>query len=160
MSGNEGISNESLRQTYSLRPATAEDARFLFDVKIEAMGQVHEALHPGEPIDKEQEFKKYMETFEPGKVSVIEYKGKDVGRFRVVRSPEAIYVGGLQILPEFQQRGIGSAIFDDLMEESNRTHIPIITEIHHVNKINIAWKDKLGFKEVERNDKQVVMRYN
>ena len=152
--------NKSPEKIPTLRTATADDAQFLFDVKIEAMSKVHKSLHPGEPIDMKKEFKEYMEKFEPGKVSVIEYEGKDVGRLRVVRSDESIYVGGLQILPEYQQKGIGDAIFKDLMEESDRTHKPIITEIHHVNTININWKKKLGFKEIASNDKQVTMRYN
>lgn len=143
-----------------LRTATENDAQFLFDVKIEAMSKVHEDLHPDQPIDRVEEFIKYMDGFEANRISVIEYKGKEVGRLRVVRSDESIYVGGLQILPEYQKLGIGSAIFKELMDESDRTGKPILTEIHHVNTININWKMKLGFKVVANNDKQVTMRYN
>ncbi len=143
-----------------LRIATENDAKFLFDVKIEAMSKVHKDLHPDQPINMEEEFMKYMDGFDAEKISVIEYKGKDVGRLRVVRSDESIYVGGLQILPEYQKMGIGNVIFKELMEESDRTGKPIITEIHHVNTININWKKKLGFKEIASNDKQVTMRYN
>lgn len=144
----------------TLRTATENDARFLFDVKIEAMSKVHEDLHPNQLIDIEEEFMKYMDGFDAEKISVIEFKGKDVGRLRVVRSDDLIYVGGLQILPEYQKMGIGSVIFKELMDESDRTGKPIITDIHHVNIININWKKKLGFKEVASNDKQVTMRYN
>lgn len=154
------VNNVEKIPAVTLRTATENDARFLFDVKIVAMSKVHDDLHPSDPIDTESEFGKYMEEFDAEKVNVIEYDGKDVGRLRVVRSDESIYVGGLQILPAYQQKGIGSAIFKDLMEESDRTAKPIITEIHHVNTININWKKKLGFKEIASNDKQVTMRYN
>ncbi|MBU0750050.1 GNAT family N-acetyltransferase [Patescibacteria group bacterium] len=151
--------NSEKLPTFSLRQATRDDLPFLFKVSTDAMRPVTAALNPGREFNEEEEFAKYEEKFEPEKIKVIQYEGHDVGRLRVVRTPESIYIGGLQILPEFQGMGIGSAINQELIDESNRTGIPIISEVHHVNEKNLHIKEKFGFKEISRNETQVVMKY-
>lgn len=147
------------KERYSLRTAEEKDAKFLFDVVDEAMEPVSHALRTEEPPSRKDELKRYMEKFEPGKVQIIQFEGKDIGRLRVVRSPESIYVGGIQILPEFQERNIGGAIFEDLIEESSKTGIPIVLEVHHVNQRAVEFYETLGFKEIRQTEKQRVMQY-
>ncbi len=123
------------------------------------MRPVTDALNPDRVFDREKEFAEYKAKFKPEDIDIIQYNGQDVGRLRVVRSAESIYIGGLQILPDFQDMGIGSAINERLIEESNRTGIPIIGEVHHVNEKNMHIKRKFGFEEISRNDVQAVMKY-
>lgn len=85
--------------------------------------------------------------------------GKDIGRLRIVRSPESIYIGGIQILPEWQGKGIGKALFSDIIAESDSSGIPIDLEVHHVNESAVAFYKKLGFEEVGKTEKQIEMRY-
>ncbi len=146
---------------YTLRTATPGDLEFLFNVSTEAMHPVVEQLHPGEVFDREQELGKYKEKFVPEEIQVIQHEGKDVGRLRVVRSPESIYVGGIQILPEFQGKGIGGAIFADLIEESEASRLPITLEVHDVNAKALAFYKNLGFVESGRQEeaKKAVLSY-
>lgn len=144
---------------FTLRSATEADLPFLFKVSTEAMEPVHEALHPGEEFNEEQEFEKYKNKFEPNKIQVIQYEGKDVGRLRVVRSSESIYIGGIQILPEFQGKGIGTALFTELIEESEQTGVPITLEVHDVNQSAINFYKKLGFKESGKEENKMVMKF-
>ncbi|MCR4279117.1 MAG: GNAT family N-acetyltransferase, partial [Candidatus Zambryskibacteria bacterium] len=90
---------------YSLRTAEQKDAEFLFYVKIEAMKPTSSKVRT--VLDYEKELTECLKKFEPEKIQVIQLEGKDIGRLRIVRSPESIYIGGIQILPEFQGRGIG-----------------------------------------------------
>jgi len=145
--------------TFSLRQASEEDLPFLFKVSTDAMRPVVETLNPDREFDMEQELAKYSKKFEPEKIEVIQYHGQDVGRLRVVRSLESIYVGGIQILPEFQGNGIGTALFKELVEESNSTNIPIVLEVHDVNEAAISFYTKLGFIAGEKVENQTVMRY-
>lgn len=157
----ERMRSEGEKQTpFSLRTAKEEDLPFLFKVSVEAMKPVAESLDPEREFDEESEFNRYKEKFEPEKVEVIQYAGQDVGRLRVVRSPESIYVGGIQILPEFQGKGVGTALFSELIEESKTTHIPIILEVHDVNETAMAFYTKLGFVPGEKIGNQTVMTYN
>lgn len=156
---NAGENNQEKLTAFTLRNATEADLPFLFKVSTEAMKPVHEALHPGEEFNEEQEFEKYKNKFDSNKIQIIQYQGKDAGRLRVERSPESIYVGGIQILPEFQNKGIGTAVFTELIEESKQSGVPIVLEVHEVNKNAINFYKKLGFKETGQKRNKVVMKF-
>jgi ribosomal protein S18 acetylase RimI-like enzyme len=132
---------------------------FLFQVSKDAMKPVTDALHPDEVIDEARKFEEYKAKFEPGKVDIIQYESEDVGRLRIVRTPESIYVGGIQLKPEFQNLGIGTAIFSDLIDESKQSGIPIVLEVHNVNVGATAFYKKLGFVESEQSGDQTIMRF-
>lgn len=155
----ESIFKNNLMKRYILRTAEPKDAEFLFNVILEAMKPVSAILRT-EAFDYDKEFKEHLKKFEPEKVSVIQYDEKDVGRLRVVRSKESIYVGGIQILPSFQGKGIGKAIMSDLIEESDRSGIPILLEVHHVNEDAISFYRKLGFEDMNRLEKKLEMKYS
>lgn len=144
---------------YRLRKASAQDVVFLFNVSTEAMRPVVESLHPDQTFNTESEFKNYQEKYIPDEIDVIQLDGVDIGRLRIVRSAESIYIGGIQILPEFQNRGIGTVIVTDLIQESNSVGIPITLEVHEVNTKALNFYKKLGFVEVGREEGKLSMRY-
>jgi ribosomal protein S18 acetylase RimI-like enzyme len=134
---------------YTLRTAEQNDAKLLFDIKVKAMKE----------IVNEDDYQKYLAKFEPEKVQVIQFEGKDIGRLRVVRSPESIYIGGIQILPEFQGQGIGEAVFADIIFQAESLRVPITLEVGHGNEKAISFYKKLGFKETGKTEKQLMMEH-
>jgi len=147
-----------VRERITFRTATNDDLEFLFEVSTEAMLPVAERLHPGKIPDRAEELLKYKEKFEPSKIQVIQYDGQDIGRLRVVRSAESMYVGGIQILPAFQGKGIGAAIFTDLIEQAKITKIPITLEVHDVNVEALKFYKKLGFIESGKQGNKTVLK--
>lgn len=145
--------------TYTLRQATEDDQVFLFNVVHVAMSPVRTATNPDKIVDMEKELAEYKEKYPAEKVQVIQYEGKDVGRLRVVKSKEEIYIGGIQLLPEFQGKGIGSAVIKDLIKESEELKIPITLEVHQVNIAANAFYTKLDFKFVEKKNNKSVLKY-
>lgn len=144
---------------YGLRPAEQNDAKFLFTVSTKAMKPVDEAFNPNRIFNEEAEFEKYKKKFVPEEIEIITYGKHDVGRLRVVRNHNNIYVGGIQILPEFQGKGIGTALFLDLKEESNKMGIPITLEVHDVNKNALKFYESLGFTKVGHEGTKTLMQY-
>jgi len=128
--------------------AKKEDLHFLFEVSTKAMLPVRIALQPNLKPDLEKEFKAYAKKFEPNKIQIIQFDGKDIGRLRIVRSADEIYVGGIQILPTYQNKRIGSAIFEDLIIEAKELKVPIVLEVSKVNDIAKKFYKKLGFLKV------------
>jgi ribosomal protein S18 acetylase RimI-like enzyme len=143
---------------YSLRGAVRSDLEFLFNCSTEAMKPTVEKLNPDTVFDYETEFAKYTNKFNHTEIQVIQYDGFDVGRLRVVRSKESMYVGGIQILPEFQSKGIGGEIFKELIQESDETKIPIILEVHDINTRAIDFYKKLGFVKVDKEKEKTVLK--
>jgi ribosomal protein S18 acetylase RimI-like enzyme len=124
------------------------------------MSPVRIASNPDKVVDMEKGLTDYKGKYPAKEVQVIQYEGKDIGRLRVVRSKEEIYIGGIQILPEFQSKGIGSAVVKDLIEESEELKIPITLEVHGVNTSANIFYSKLGFKFVEQKKNQSVLKYS
>jgi N-acetylglutamate synthase-like GNAT family acetyltransferase len=157
----EGIhSPEPVSGMVSLRKASNEDLAFLFGVSTEAMKPVVQILNPNKIFDQQEELKKYKEKFKPEEIDIIQYEGRDVGRLRVVRSEESIYVGGIQLLPQFQHKGIGTSVFSGLIQESEQSGLPITLEVHDVNKPAISFYEKLGFEKGQQVGNQTIMRYS
>lgn len=142
-----------------LRTATLDDLAFLYNVSISAMGPVSAILDKGREFDEASRFREYKENFHPEKIQVILSDQKEVGRLRVVRSGDEIYIGGIQILPEFQALGIGSGVFKDLIVEANNANKVIRLEVHKVNLKAIKFYEKLEFVVDSQTEKQLIMRY-
>lgn len=145
---------------YTLRIARKDDLRFLFEVSTQAMLPVKKMLQPNFKIDLDKELKEYAEKFVPEKIQIIQFDSEDVGRLRIIRSLDEIYVGGIQILPAFQNKGIGSAIFKDIITEADKLKIPIVLEVAKVNKLAFQFYKKLGFYKVGEKDTDWLMKYN
>lgn len=145
-------------QKTSLRKAEETDQRFLFGVVRSAMQPVYEAS--GQVVKSDDEaFVEFQEKFDANDVSVIQYEGKDVGRLRVVRTLDNIFVGGIHLLPEYQGLGIGSSVLTTLIEESKLTATPIVLEVRDVNLKATALYEKLGFVEQHQRDNMIIMEY-
>lgn len=132
---------------YTLRDAKGDDLEFLFGVVI-AVRQSQELFswNMGRSA--------FEETFGIESTQVIQYHGKDVGRLRVEREPSYTYVGGLQILPAYQRKGIGSAIIVDLAAESKRFGVPLTLDVAVENIDAQRLYYKLGFvKAIEEIEK-------
>lgn len=153
------IKPEIIKENVTTRPAVSEDIKFLYSVQKTAMQPVREILDNKLEKDVEDDFEKYQAKFDPAKIQVIEYNGQDVGRLRVVRSGESIYVGGIQILTDYQGMGIGTTVFNTLIDESNLTKIPVTLEVHDVNHKARAFYEKLGFQESGKVKGKTIMIY-
>ena len=140
--------------------AKESDLHFLFEVSTQAMLPVRKARQPNLERNREKDFKEYSKKFIPGKIQVIQWKGIDVGRLRVVRSSSKIYIGGIQILPKFQNKGIGSAIFKDLIQEAKDSKIPIKLKVAMVNKVAKKFYEKLDFVKVGEKGTDWMMKYS
>jgi ribosomal protein S18 acetylase RimI-like enzyme len=76
-----------------------------------------------------------------------------------VRSGGSIYIGGIQIPPEHQGKGIGTSLFADLIKESEETKLPITLEVHNVNENALEFYRDLGFLSVGHEGNKTLMEY-
>jgi len=129
---------------YTLRDATEDDYEFMYRV----MAAVRT---PDTAYDEAAEREKFAKSFELEGLHVIEYRGQDVGRVRFTLHDTIVYLNGIQILPLFQSRGIGTAVLFDLTRQAAYFHVDVVLEVHESNIGAQRFYKKMGFRPYGRH---------
>ncbi len=142
-------------RSVTLRPATDADEPFLTAVyfstrteelaplpwsdeqKLAFLAQQHQAQHFH-----------YHTYYDNADFLVIEIDGVPAGRLYLWRRPHQIQLVDIALLPEYRNGGIGTALVRDLVEEADRSGLPI--ELH-VEGNNPAMRlyERFGFQKQE-----------
>jgi ribosomal protein S18 acetylase RimI-like enzyme len=129
---------------YQLRAAQHEDADFLWRLRQQVMRDVVEATWgPWEDTQQRQFFDR---GFVPRETSIIVVDDKPAGRISVARSHMEYFLGIVELLPEAQGRGLGSAIMRDLQEEARQVRLPIRLQVIKANTAALRLYTRLGFR--------------
>ena len=129
--------------TFELRQATPGDCLLMFRLQKLDGAELNQS-----DLDQVSNFEEYKKEFKPTEIQVVYFKDQPVGRLRIVREDD-IYIGGMQILPEYRGRGLGTAILQDLIEESKKTLKSIRLEVFHTNQLAFRLYEKTGFRVVD-----------
>lgn len=144
----------------TLRPVTPEDEGIL--LKIYASTREEEMQQATGWSDKQKEIflrwqlnmqrQDYEKRFPETDYRIILFEGKPAGRLWVGRTREQIRLLDIAILPEFQNRKIGTYLLHNLIKESEETGIPLRHMIYKLNTDARRFYERLGFrlKEDER----------
>ena len=84
--------------------------------------------------------------------SVIMLAGEPVGRLRVVRTSERLEIAGIQLLPAFQRRRVGTAIIRMLLREGEQAGLAVVLEVENDNPQARLLYLRLGFVPYEEGD--------
>lgn len=131
-----------------LRPATAGDSEFCYQLHRAAMGEYVTAIW-GWDDQVQRGF--HERLFRPGRMQIITVGGADAGLIDVEYRPDEIYLGRIEILPGYQGRGIGSRLISALLEEAGRRGQPLALDVLTVNVRARALYQRLGLTEVGRH---------
>jgi ribosomal protein S18 acetylase RimI-like enzyme len=131
---------------YSLKMATQEDYDFIYnlnktnmkDYVIETWGNWNENF-------QKDFFSRYLQTIE---FQIIVIKNKSVGIVAFSRNKTSINIDEIQLLPEYQSRGIGTLILSDIIASAQKAKIEITIRVLKVNYIAQKFYDKLGFEKI------------
>ena len=88
---------------------------------------------------------------------VVGVDGTPVGRLRVVRPGDHLYLAGIQILPAHQGKGIGSEAVRSVMAEAQSKGLPLQLEVEKENPHARRLYLRLGFRVVEDRDTKELM---
>jgi ribosomal protein S18 acetylase RimI-like enzyme len=130
---------------YILRPATDDDFHFLFGLHRAAMGQYIESIW-GWHDDWQEEY--FHRKFEPQRRRIIQVDGRDAGVLVVEWREDEIYLGLIELLPEFQGRGIGAAIVTDLLAKAQARGLPLALHVLKTNHPARRLYERLGLRVV------------
>jgi ribosomal protein S18 acetylase RimI-like enzyme len=151
--------------SYRLRPAIAEDVGFLADVVIEATRA--QGRLPND-FDERQWRKRFAEwtmqqlrgEIPDSTTSVVEVGNQRAGRLRITRTADYIELSGIQLLPDIQRHGIGTAIIEDLKAQAAAVGIPVDLGVEKDNPQARKLYERLGFVQVGETEQERKLRWD
>ena len=139
---------------YKLRPATDGGYAFLKHLHHTAMRDVVERTWGWDEADQDRMFDR---GFKPQRCQVVVVDGRDAGQLVVDRRPDHLFLQTLYILPEFQGRGLGTAIIQDVLAEANRAGLPVALSVLRLNRARRLY-ERLGFVATSEDETHFHMR--
>ena len=146
----------------TLRPVSSSDRDLLLQVYASTREE-ELAVVEWEPAAKDaflqQQFDAqdaHYRTYPDASLDVIEVGGKPAGRLYVARWADEIRIMDIALLPEYRNRGIGTELLNELLEEAAGAGKRLTI---HVEKFNPARRlyERLGFSEAADRGVYVLM---
>lgn len=136
----------------TLRPVGPEDQSFL--LRVYASTRADE-LAPVPWTDEQKaafvahqfaaQTAHYAEHYKGVTADIVLVDGVPVGRLYVARWESEIRIVDIALLPEGRGRGIGSALLQGLIEESESAGKPLTVHVERQNPA-LGWYERLGFR--------------
>jgi ribosomal protein S18 acetylase RimI-like enzyme len=148
------MASKKSQVSYSLRQATLDDYEFLYNLHVLALRSYVEKLWGWEESWQREYFER---KFDPQKRKIIQVESQDAGVLVVQQSNRQTYIELIELMPEFQGHGVGTAIITDICSQAYG-HSEVVTL--HVLKSNIPARrlyERLGFEIVQEEEYRIKM---
>lgn len=140
---------------FALRPATADDADFAWRLFKLTMRESIESVW-GRWDEVHWNFF-FHAHFDPSQTQVVVVDGQDVGILRVEERRGDVWLDTVEIAPQYQGRGLGSAIVRGILAEAFRHDQAVGLQVNRANRARQLY-ERLGFLEVDRTPTHYEMR--
>jgi GNAT superfamily N-acetyltransferase len=140
----------------NVRPATSADTPFLQDLHRRAYHEVVlRQFGYWDDVAQDYWFRKGLAE---AAFSIVEENGQPVGAIAMQDSPERLYLAELQILPEWQARGLGSALLRMQLEHAQQLQKPIGLRVLRASRARALY-ERHGFVVTEQNQTHYLMEW-
>ena len=140
--------------TCYLSPATDHDFDFVYQLKKTAYKEYVEQVWGW---DDTFQYKFHRESFAAGNTNIIYEGSKKIGSVDVKEGESNLFLSGLYILPEYQSKGIGSTIINELVQRAEAANKRLELEVLKVNVKAQKLYEKLGFKKTDGDETKYFM---
>ena len=137
------------------RPAAPDDYDFLYQLHRAAMQRY--VVETWGRWDEDWQELFFRENLHLDLQQVITTGGEDVGVLEVQERAEELFIVLIEILPEYQGRGIGSQVLNDVIARAGQDRKPVALR---VLKVNIRARDlyqRLGFGVTGETETHYIM---
>jgi GNAT superfamily N-acetyltransferase len=135
------------------RPVNTADLPFLIDLRRLTMGPHFEAA--GIELDEHGMLARIQSHFDSGQI--IELAGEAIGLLKVVREMPSWTVLQVQLLPAWQNRGIGARLIAQTIADARKVGADVVLSVLKVNKARRLY-ERLGFLVIAESDVAYTMR--
>lgn len=139
--------------TFLLRPATHGDIDFLLELRLATM-DVH-LREMGVFFSRERHRERVLLEFEHARVIMV--GDEAVGMVKALQKDDALHVQQLQVLPEWQGRGIGGQVVDHLIAQAEAEGRPLtLTVLKRNPALRLYLRN--GFEQVGEDEHEFHLR--
>lgn len=146
------IHKQKKQMSYITRPATNSDLEWLDPFYEELMKPYVELTHKWDRT-------KFRESFSLEHTHIIQFHNQDIGMLKVEQRDGYIFLGDIQIKKEFQGKGIGSRLINDLIQNSKSQALPIRLRVLKGNPA-IKLYQRVGFALIHELDNCYELEYS
>jgi GNAT superfamily N-acetyltransferase len=125
---------------WTLRPAMAADKAFLRELRFRAYREVVQWQF-GKWVEAEQE-RWFEESLKAAHFVIVEVGDVRIGTFGMHETAEQVRLVELQILPEWQNAGIGSALLGREIARATRLHKPLTLRVLRQNRARYLYRKR------------------
>lgn len=98
----------------------------------------------------------FEKGFHPEVIQIIQHDGRDVGMYELREREDDWFLARLEILPEYQNRGIGTTVIKRMMDVVASTNKPFRLQVFKVNPARKLYA-RMGFIETGETATHVLM---
>jgi len=142
---------------WQLRPASESDRAFLYALHCGTMREVIERTWGWDENWQQTDFARRFSEYA---VSVIEIDGQPGGGLWLELTPEKLHIVELQLLPEMQGKGIGTAVVQRVIEQGANQGVPVTLSVVRANPLAKRLYERLGFEVCGHEPPFIHMRHN
>lgn len=146
-----------MKNKITLRPATAEDKKFVEGLLFTTMCDYVEATWPNDAAAQNHYYA--INGFDALNTRIIQLAGKDVGRLSTTLRPDCIFIDEIHILPEYQRQGIGKQVIERVLKEAWEKKLPVQATVLNVNKPSQKLFFNMGFEVVAERDQRLYIQF-
>jgi len=130
---------------FGLRKAVATDLAWLWETKTRCLrGYIEQTYGLWE---EDIQRVRFNATFIPEEVHIASLEGRDAGFIAARQDPDALQLFNLMVAPEFQNRGLGTAILRHLQAHAQERRLPIRLQVMKVNPAQQLY-ERMGFRVI------------
>lgn len=142
---------------FVLRPATAADYQWLWRLKRETMrGYVEQTWGGWDDVAQEDFFRR---SYKPHYVQLVMLGRERAGLLHVEREAGAIFLANIQIHPDYQNHGLGTAVIRSLLQSAQSLRLPVRLQVLKVNTAAQRLYIRLGFETTGTTSSHRLMRW-
>ncbi|TXT57223.1 MAG: Ribosomal-protein-alanine N-acetyltransferase [Promethearchaeota archaeon] len=125
-----------------LRKVKEDDKEFLFNLKKKTLRPY---IKKTWGWDEDWQLEYFNDHYEPENLKIIQFLQEDIGCISIVEKNESIDIALIEVLPEYQNRGIGTFLIKNSIRELRMKKKPITLQVLKSNKDALRLYQQLGF---------------
>jgi len=97
--------------------------------------------------------------FGPANQQIVRVEAHDVGVIAVTRRPSELFLDNIQIVPDYQGQGLGTALISDLQDHARAEGVPLALRVILSNRARLLY-ERLGFVITGQSDTHYYLRWS